>query len=320
MGKLTSITDVNGFTTSLTYEAAAPNRLLTVTEPAGRTLTLTYDTTFTSQVKTVSDTRAPPRTVTYSYSTTTGELTGVTDVDGRAWVYGYDTAHRLTTIKDPRLNTTTNVYDPATGKVTSQIDRRLKTTTFDYGTVAADGNAVASHREQAVVAMYLLGAAMACFLVLLSGLVRQLRATAAAGIAADLALSAGAVYVGLSFAAGVAFAAPAASVTLNLGGGSSVDPGFARSASTLGDVLLLLAAPLTGSVFLAAVCIGSRRTGLLPRWLTDSGLVVAAALLAGVAWFPLLLLLAWTFSLGVAALVAASIAPHRLSYPRSVTR
>jgi hypothetical protein len=179
--------------------------------------------------------------------------------------------------------------------------------------------AVASHRVQAVVALYVLGAAMACFLVLLSELVRPLRAPAAAGIAGDLASYAGAIYAGLSIAAGVAFAAPAASVALNVGGGVNVDPGFARSASALGDALFLLAAPLASSLFLAAVCIGSRRAGLLPRWLTHSGLVVAAVLLAGFTWFPLLLLLAWTFSFGVAALLPVRTPRTALSNPRSVT-
>lgn len=210
----------------------------------------------------------------------------------------------------------------AIGFATTYLANMVLTNVPDQGDSDATARAfyaVGSHRVQAVVAMYVLSAAMACFLVLLGGLVGRLRATGAAGTAADLALSAGTAYVGLSLAVGAAFAAPAASVTLNVGGGTSVDPGFARSASTLGDALLLIAAPLACSLFLAAVCLGSRRAGLLPKWLTDSGLVVAAALLAGATWFPLLLLLAWTAALGVTALLPASITASS-SQPRSVTQ
>ncbi len=121
--------------------------------------------------------------------------------------------------------------------------------------------------------------------------------------APHIALAAGAAYVGLSLAAGAAFAAPAAGVVLHLNAGTSVDPRFARAASTLGDALLLLSAPIAASVFVGAVCLAARRTRTLPGWVTGPGIAVAASLLAGAVWFPLLLLVAWTASLGTALLL-----------------
>jgi hypothetical protein len=168
--------------------------------------------------------------------------------------------------------------------------------------------AVGHNRVQAVLALYVLASSMGCFLVLTGELVRRLRASGG-GTAAEVAAAAGAWYAALSLVAGAAFAAPAASVVLNLGGGGAVDPAFARSAATLGDALMLLVAPLVGSLFVAAVCVGGRRTGLLPVWLIGSGLVVAVALLAGVLWFPLLLLLAWVAALGIASLRTAAFVP-----------
>jgi hypothetical protein len=163
--------------------------------------------------------------------------------------------------------------------------------------------AVSSHRIQAAVAVYVLGIAMVCLLVLLGRLVRRLGAAAPDSSAPQVALAAGAVYVGLSLAAGAAFAALAASVVLHLDASTSVDPGFARAASTLGDALLLLSAPIAASVFVGAVCLAARRTRTLPGWVTGPGIAVAVSLLAGAVWFPLLLLVAWTAGLGTALLL-----------------
>ncbi|MFZ0158197.1 MAG: DUF6531 domain-containing protein [Kineosporiaceae bacterium] len=125
-GKLTSISDRNGYTTTLAYDAGG--RLSTVTDPAGRALTVTYDAS--NRVSKVSD--PLPRSVSYTYDTA-GNLATITDVDTRVTTLGYDSAHRLTTVKDPRTNTVTTAYD-ATGRATSQTDRRGKVTTFTYGT------------------------------------------------------------------------------------------------------------------------------------------------------------------------------------------
>lgn len=122
-GQLTTITDLNGYATNLTYSSGL---LTTVTDPAGRTLTFTYDGS--NRIHTVTD--GLPRTVTYTYDGS-GNLATVTDVDGRVWTYGYDAAHRLTTLTDPRTNTITTHYD-SSGRVDWQTDRRGKQTTFAY--------------------------------------------------------------------------------------------------------------------------------------------------------------------------------------------
>ncbi len=163
--------------------------------------------------------------------------------------------------------------------------------------------ATSPHRIQAAIAAYVLAIAMVCFLVLLGRLIRHLSAAAPDSSAPQIALAAGAAYVALSLAAGAAFAAPAASVVLHLDGSTSVDPGFARVTSTLGDTLLLLSAPFAASVFVGAVCLAARRARTLPGWVTGPGLAVAASLLAGAVWFPLLLLVAWIASLGTALLL-----------------
>lgn len=129
-GLLTAITDLNGYTTTLTYSGTL---LSTVTDPAGRTLSFTYDTS--NRIHTVAD--GLPRTITYTYDIS-GNLATVTDADGRVWAYRYDGAHRLTTLTDPRSNTITTHYD-SSGRVDWQSDRRGKTTGFGYTSPASNG-------------------------------------------------------------------------------------------------------------------------------------------------------------------------------------
>jgi hypothetical protein len=74
-------------------------------------------------------------------------------------------------------------------------------------------------------------------------------------------------------------------------------------------LLLLLGVPLAAAISVAAVCTGAGRAWLLPGWVSASGLVVAVTLLARATWFPLLLLLAWAFALGLASLIPARVMP-----------
>ena len=124
-GKLTKITDLNGYHTNLAYDGSG--RLSTITDPGGRVVTLNYDAS--NRIHTMTDTL--PQTVTYNYDGA-GNLQTVVDLDGRTWTYGYDTSHRLTTDQDPRLHTTTTNYDPTSGLVSWQSDRRGKKTTLTY--------------------------------------------------------------------------------------------------------------------------------------------------------------------------------------------
>jgi RHS repeat-associated protein len=124
-GQLTSIADLNGNTTTLTYSSG---RLSTVTDPSSRTLSFSYNTA--GRVSSVTDSAS--RTVSYGYNTS-GNLTSVTDVGSGVTSFTYDTNHLLLTITDPRGHVvTTNVYD--TGRrVTSQTDALSHATTFAYG-------------------------------------------------------------------------------------------------------------------------------------------------------------------------------------------
>ncbi|MBT0774216.1 fibronectin type III domain-containing protein [Kineosporia sp. J2-2] len=130
-GRLTAITDLNGYRTALAYDSSG--RLTTVTDPAGRTLTYTYDAS--NRIQTITD--PANRVLTYTYDSA-GNLASVTNLAGGHWTMAYDSAHLLTGMTDPRGNTTTTVYTD--GKVSAQTDRRGKTTTFDYGTTNANGD------------------------------------------------------------------------------------------------------------------------------------------------------------------------------------
>lgn len=122
-GRLVSVSDRNGETTTLAYDGT--EHLATVTDPAGRAVTVTWTGTHVTGLQDVAG-----RTVGYSYSAA-GDLTGTVSVTGKSTSYTYDGAHRLLTVTDPRGGVTTNVYDTS-GRVTSQTDRAGKTTGFAY--------------------------------------------------------------------------------------------------------------------------------------------------------------------------------------------
>jgi RHS repeat-associated protein len=128
-GQLTSESDLNGYTTSLTYSGGL---LTTVTDPASRTLIFTYNAS--NLIATATDTTAS-RTYTYGYSGS--NLTSVTDPDGGVTTYGYDSSNQMTTMLDPNQHGApspvplTNVYN-AQGQVISQTDSMGRTTTFAY--------------------------------------------------------------------------------------------------------------------------------------------------------------------------------------------
>ena len=98
-GRLTSIADKNGNTTTLAYgNASFPTRVTTVTDPAGQALTFAYDGN--GYLTSVTDFASPLRTVLYAY--TAGRLTQVTDVLGQHITYSYDANGYLATITDQR--------------------------------------------------------------------------------------------------------------------------------------------------------------------------------------------------------------------------
>jgi YD repeat-containing protein len=79
--------------------------------------------------------------VSYAYNVA-GDLVTVTAVDATT-TYGYDSSHRITSVRDAAGRVTTNVYD-GQGRVVSQTEPGSRTTRFAYGVssttvTAADG-------------------------------------------------------------------------------------------------------------------------------------------------------------------------------------
>lgn len=126
-GKLTSMKDLNNYTTTLAYDGSG--RLSTVTDPANRTLTFAYDGS--NRVISVTDTASPARVVSFAYDAVTGNMTQFTNVAGGVTVFTYDASHRLLTMTDPRNGVVTNEYDLA-GRVTRQTDPMNRVTQVAY--------------------------------------------------------------------------------------------------------------------------------------------------------------------------------------------
>ncbi|MGT2461152.1 RHS repeat-associated core domain-containing protein [Sinomonas atrocyanea] len=132
-GNKTSSTDANSHTTSWTYNAL--NETTTSTDALGVTTTYTYD----SSGNPLS--RSTPLTGTNQTATTTlaygdnnhpGDVTGVTDPDGRTTTIAYDAAGNRTSITDPLGNTTSYTFDAIGRTLTSKTPRGNTTSyTFD---------------------------------------------------------------------------------------------------------------------------------------------------------------------------------------------
>jgi RHS repeat-associated protein len=131
-GRLSTETDLNGYTTSLAYSGAG--QLETVTDPAGRKLTFAYTG---GHITAVTDPLG--RVVHYSYDAA-GDLTDVTDVAGGDTHFTYDAAHRMLTMRTPDQApgvsgatgaAVANVYN-SDGRVIEQTDQLGRTTKFSY--------------------------------------------------------------------------------------------------------------------------------------------------------------------------------------------
>jgi len=132
-GMLLRQTDLNGYTTTLSYANGA---LSSVTDAEGRSLTFSYNTS--GRLASVTDPAS--RSVSFSYDTS-GNLTDVIDIGGGHSHFTYDTNHLLLTMQSPRQypvgSVTTNVYD-ANGRVTLQTDPLNRVTRISY-TANSDG-------------------------------------------------------------------------------------------------------------------------------------------------------------------------------------
>jgi RHS repeat-associated protein len=123
-GVLTGLWDLNGNTTTLTYEGA---HLVRVDSSHGQSLEVAWSG---ERVAAVSDQTG--RQVSYTYSAA-GDLVGVVLADGSRKSYTYDSSHRVPTMTGATGGVTTNVYDTSS-RVTKQTDPLGRATTFAYAT------------------------------------------------------------------------------------------------------------------------------------------------------------------------------------------
>lgn len=120
-GQLTSVTDRNSNTTTLTYKNGY---LAGIIDQNGRT------TTITSTGATISSITDPGgRTYNLAYSNNL--ISSITDPLANAWKYTYDTFGRMLTKKDPANNTVTYTYD-ANGKLLTSTDPEGKIRSMNY--------------------------------------------------------------------------------------------------------------------------------------------------------------------------------------------
>ena len=135
-GQLTGETDLNGYTTSLSYSGGA---LSAIADQSGRTLSVGWTGAHITSVKDANVT--PNRTVTFGYNDGNGNLTDVVDANGGQTHFVYDPTHRMTKLYDPVCyaagsscnsgNGVFNVYD-SSNRITSQQDDMGRTTTLSY--------------------------------------------------------------------------------------------------------------------------------------------------------------------------------------------
>jgi RHS repeat-associated protein len=125
IGKLTSITDKNDNTLTLTYTGGNFTR---ITDTAGRHIDFTYDAG--NHITQITDPLG--RTAQFAYDDN-GNLISAIDRRGNATTYTYDGNHQVLTVIDPRGNViVSNTYDAAKRVVTYQTDAKGGATSYNY--------------------------------------------------------------------------------------------------------------------------------------------------------------------------------------------
>jgi len=154
-----------------------------------------------------------------------------------------------------------------------------------------DYYADSGHRARDIVGLFLILAAALLFLCFLSSLrTRLARAEGGAGPMTAAAFGSGLVSTALWFVAVVVFTAPsfARSDTSKF----QLDPDTFRVLNDLG-YSIWFGGTTIAAVLVAATAVLSRRTGLLPTWLTWLSFAVAATLLVAFLFVPILIFLGW---------------------------
>ncbi len=125
-GKLLSLADRNGNTTSLTY--GGNGFLSSVTDPVGRVLTI--NTNASGLVTSISDTMGTVATYTYGGSS---QLVSVTYADNSAFTFSYDGSFRLTAVTDALGNIVeAHTYDGQGRALTSEKHGGVERYTLTY--------------------------------------------------------------------------------------------------------------------------------------------------------------------------------------------
>ncbi len=122
-----------------------------------------------------------------------------------------------------------------------------------------------------------------------------------------MALGGGIVYVGMLFAAAASFGVWPLAVAVGEQSPTDLDPHLGRVLVQLGFAALLIFGLLAASLMVLSQLVMALRTGLLPRWLGWSGVVVAILLMAGPLYMPQVLVPLWVVTAGV------SVRPPELS-------
>jgi RHS repeat-associated protein len=124
-GKLASVVDRNGNTTTLSYDGGG--HLAKVTASDGRSLSFTVDGS--GHITAVTD--PANRTWNYAYNAA-GDLISTTDPMSKVTSYTYDSGYRLLTLVDANGHTVvTNTFDSG-GRCLTQLDAKGFKTTYAY--------------------------------------------------------------------------------------------------------------------------------------------------------------------------------------------
>ena len=147
-GKLISIRDRNGNTTTLTYtgnhESSSGQALTTITDPSGRTIYLTYDSQ--NRISAVTGTNNNVYNFTYANDTLISVSFSLVG-NPSGWSYSYDSNGQMQAKTDPQGYVTTYTYD-SEGRVTSSIDPEGKTKRISYD--SANNTAIVTEKDGGV--------------------------------------------------------------------------------------------------------------------------------------------------------------------------
>jgi hypothetical protein len=154
------------------------------------------------------------------------------------------------------------------------------------------------HRTREFIVLVLLLAASLPFIVFISVLRARLEyGEGGAGVWTMAAFAAGLVSSALWTVAATLYVLPSLQTYGN--GGFQLDPDTFRLLNSAGFIAWFSAGTIMSILVLATSVLGTR-TGVIPRWLSWLGFAVALSLLAAFLVIPVIVLLAWLFTVSIA--------------------